>query len=46
VDAINRVDAISRTECARVARERFDRTVMAAGYGRVYESVAAIASRR
>ena len=46
VDAVSRVESISRADCARIGRERFDRRVMAGSYAKVYESVAANASRR
>lgn len=46
VDAVGRIDTISRAECARVARARFDRHVMAESYANVYEMVSASASRR
>lgn len=46
VHAVERIDSISRAECARVARARFDRRVMAESYANVYEMVATSASRR
>lgn len=41
VAALAKVSALSRAHCARVARERFDRSVMADGYADVYLNVAA-----
>ncbi len=46
IHAVERIDSISRAECARVARARFDRRVMAESYANVYEMVATSASRR
>lgn len=40
VEALDRLGTISRAECARLARARFDRRVMAESYAGVYEMVA------
>jgi len=39
VEAIGKIDSISRQECRRQAVERFDASIMAKNYVKVYESL-------